>query len=296
MRYQLLPNSDKDTADIFILPFAYEETVSAKGGTKDAPLAILDATAHIEYFDEDLLWSPMKHILVCVLPEINRYKEVMSTFKSCKIDNNKLLITLGGEHSITPMITKQLLRANSTIIFLDAHADLRSSYKGDKYSHATPAYHLLEQGHKILMAGVRSIFETEYQTIKDNDNIKFFSDRSLQNPEIKKEFFKTLASLQGGVYLSIDMDVFNPAFVPGVGTPQPGGIDWYDITNILQTLFSNKNIHFQGVDIVEMIPDDFSISQTFVAKLLQKIISHWGKSKSFDKQGMNGSQMFMEYE
>lgn len=296
MQYQLLPNSTKDAADIFILPFAYEQTVSAKGGTKSAPAAILDATAQIEYFEEDLLWSPMKHLSVCVLPMIDRYEEVMTTLKSCTIDNNKLLITLGGEHSITPMITKQLLHTNSTVIFLDAHADLRSSYKADKYSHATPAYHLLHQGHKIVMAGVRSMFEAEYQTIKKNNNITFFSDRALQNPKTKEEFLKTLATLQGDIYLSIDMDVFNPACVPGVGTPQPGGFDWYEITAILQTLFSNNKINLRGVDIVEMIPDDFSISQTFAAKLLQKIISHWGKSKNFDNKEMAGSQMLVEYE
>jgi len=296
MVYQLLPNDSIKTADIVIVPFAYEETVSSKVGTKDAPEGILEASAQIEYYEEDLEWSPMKHMSIFVAPKIDSYKEVASALKSCELNNHKLLITLGGEHSITPMITKQVLDSSTTIVFLDAHADLRESYKGKKYSHATPAYHLLEQGHKLILAGVRSMFEAEATRVKEDKNIMFFSDRALQKTKIKEEFLNTLTNLTGDVYLSIDMDVFNPGLVPGVGTPQPGGMDWYDATDIVQTLFSNKNIKLKGVDIVELIPEESMVSQTFAAKLLQKIISAWGKSKGFDKCQMSGSQMQVEYE
>lgn len=296
MVYQLLPNANVKTADVVILPFAYEDTVSSKVGTKDAPRGILEASAQIEYYEEDLEWSPMKHVSVCVAPQIDSYKEVSSALKSCELNDDKLLITLGGEHSITPMITSRVLDANATIVFLDAHADLRSSYLGEKYSHATPAHHLLEQGHKIVMAGVRSMFEAEAIRVKEDENITFFSDRALQNPQVKEDFLNALANLEGDVYLSVDMDVFNPAYVPSVGTPQPGGMDWYDATEIVQTLFSNRNVRVKGVDMVELIPEESTVSQTFAAKLLQKIISHWGKSKDFDKRQMNGSQVQVEYE
>jgi agmatinase len=278
------------------VPFAYEATVSSKVGTKGAPEGILKASAQIEYYEEDLEWSPMKYMNVCVTPKIDSYKEVALTLKSCELNDDKLLITLGGEHSITPMITEQVLDTKATIVFLDAHADLRVSYKGEKYSHATPAHHLLEQGHKIVMAGVRSMFEIEAIRVKEDENILFFSDRALQKGEVKEEFLAALASLQGDVYLSIDMDVFNPAFVPSVGTPQPGGMDWYNATDILKTLFSNQNIQLKGVDMVELIPEKSTVSQNFGAKLLQKIISAWGKSKGFDKQQMNGSQTKVLYE
>ncbi|MEA2072407.1 MAG: agmatinase [Campylobacterota bacterium] len=296
MIYQLLPNVKTDDADIIILPFSYEDTVSAKVGTKDAPRGILEATAQIEYYDEDLAWSPMKHIRVSVADEISKYKEVARTIREFELTTNKLLITLGGEHSITPMISEQVLDSNATIVFLDAHADLRSSYLGEKYSHATPAYHLLEQGHKLVMAGIRSMFEVEAKRIKEDKNITFFSDRSLQKQEIKEQFLQTLRNLEGDIYLSIDMDVFNPAFVPSVGTPQPGGMDWYDATDILEALFTNSKINVKGVDIVELIPEESTVSQTFAAKLLQKIISYWGVSKGFDKREESGSQMQVEYE
>lgn len=294
LNYQLLPNDDIKSADIIILPFSYEDTVSAKVGTKDAPRGILEATAQIEYYDEDLEWSPMKYMKVCVLNEISSYKEV-TTSLSYELEE-KLIITLGGEHSITPMITQKLLNKNSTVVFLDAHADLRVSYQGNKYSHATPAHHLLQQGHKLIMAGIRSMFEDEAMKVKNDKNITFFPDKSLRKPEVKNELLQNLSSLQGEVYLSIDMDVFNPAYVPSVGTPQPGGIDWYDITDILQALFSNKNIKIKGVDIVELIPEVSNVSQIFAAKLMQKVISYWGKSKEFDKRFMHGSQSKVEYE
>lgn len=296
MNYQLLPNTETEEADIIILPFSYEDTVSAKVGTKDAPKGILEATAQIEYYDEDLEWSPMKHMSLHVADEIFKYKEISSKIDNLKLTPNKLLITLGGEHSITPMITEQILDSSATIVFLDAHADLRSSYQGEKYSHATPAFHLLEQGHKLVMAGVRSMFETEAKRVKEDKNITFFSDRALQKQELKEKFLTTLRELEGDVYLSIDMDVFNPAFVPSVGTPQPGGMDWYDATDILEALTRNENITLKGVDIVELIPEESTVSQTFAAKLLQKIISYWGKSQGFDKREAHGSQMLVEYE
>ena len=296
MNYQLLPNTKIQDADIIILPFSYEDTVSAKVGTKDAPLGILNATSQIEYYDEDLEWSPMKYMRVCVEDEISKYKGVAKTIESFELTDEKLLITLGGEHSITPMLTQQVLESNATIVFLDAHADLRSSYLGEKYSHATPAHHLLEQGHKLVMAGVRSMFEAEAKRVKEDENITFYSDRALQKKEVKEEFLSTLRALEGDVYLSIDMDVFNPAFVPSVGTPQPGGLDWYDATDILEALFTNSKINVKGVDMVELIPEESTVSQTFAAKLLQKIISYWGKSRGFDKREEKGSQMQVEYE
>ena len=296
MHYQLLPNANIKTADILILPFAYEDTVSSKVGTKDAPKGILEATAQIEYYEEDLEWSPMKYMSVCVLDEISKYKEVTPLLDSLRLTTNKLLVTLGGEHSITPMITQKLLKQNATIVFLDAHADLRVSYKGEAYSHATPAHHLLQQGHKLVMAGIRSLFEAEALRVKEDENITFFSDRMLQKREIKEQFLQTLRDLEGDVYLSIDMDVFNPAYVPSVGTPQPGGMDWYDATNILEALFLNKKITLKGVDMVELIPEESEVSQTFAAKLLQKIISYWGKSQGFDKKQLRGTQMQVAFE
>ena len=296
MEYQELPNAKVEDADILILPFAYEKTVSSRGGTKNAPRSILEITEQIEYYEEDLEWSPMKHMNISVAPQIEKYKEVQKAIEDLKLTPNKLFITLGGEHSITPMITKEMLPKGSTVVFLDAHADLRTSYLGEKYSHATPAHHLLAQGHKLVMAGIRSIYESEALRIKKDENIICFTDKALRKAEVREEFLQTLRDLEGDVYLSIDMDGFDPAYVPSVGTPQPGGLSWYDAMDILEALFFNEKVVIQGVDMVELIPEASEVSQTFTAKLLQKIISHWGKRMGYDKREMSGSQMQVEYE
>lgn len=296
MHYQELPNTTPALADIIILPFSYEKTVCSRGGTKDGPRGILEISDQLEYYEEDLEWSPMKHMTISVLDGISKYKEVADVFSNLELSDEKLFITLGGEHSITPMITKQILAPKTTVVFLDAHADLRTSYLGEKYSHATPAHHLLAQGHKLVMAGIRSIYEDEAIRIKKGKNITFFADKDLRKKEIKEQFLSSLRNLSGDVYLSIDMDVFDPACVPGVGTPQPGGMNWYDAMDIFEALFFNKNISIKGVDIVELIPESSDVSQTFAAKLLQKIISFWGKRQGFDTKEMSGAQMQVEYD
>lgn len=296
MKYQSLPNASLESADIIILPIPHEQTVSGKGGTSGAPEAILEIGDDLEFYEEDAKWSPTKYMKVRVESSITEYKQITNAITALNVKDNQFLISLGGEHSITPQITSSVLDKKSTILFLDAHADMRESYQGSSFSHATPTHHLLDQGHKIVLVGVRSIFENEAIRIEEDENITFFSDRVLQKSKAQEELLTHISNLEGDVYLSIDMDAFDPACVPSVGTPQPGGIDWFLALDILETLFANANITIKGADIVELIPEASNVSQVFAAKLLQKIISFWGKSKGFDKRDMNGSQMEIEYE
>lgn len=296
MEYQELPNSAIVDADIVIVPIPHEETVCARGGTRKAPEAILEVSEQLEYYEEDLMWSPMKYMNVSVCEGVSEYAKITSYMDSLPLNDDKLLISLGGEHSITPKITASVLDKNSTILFLDAHADLRESYLGSKDSHATPSHHLLAQGHKMIMVGIRSIYESEALRIAEDENIEFYGDRALQKSATKEKLLHAISTLVGDVYFSIDMDAFNPALVPGVGTPQPGGLDWYFALDIIEVLFSNKNITIKGVDLVELIPEESNVSQVFAAKLIQKIISHWGKSKEYEKRDMKGAQTKVEYD
>lgn len=296
MQYQFLPNTSIQDADIIINRVCWGESVSAKRGTADAPDAILKASEQMEYYDEDLEWSPMKHMSVHVAKSVSTYDEIQHSFDARSFGKKQLCITLGGDHSITPQLTLALVKKPATIVFLDAHADLRRSYLGDVNSHATPAFHLLKQGHKLLMAGVRSLFEGEALRVKEDKNITCFMDRTLQKESNKKELLQSIRELEGDVYLSIDMDVFNPAFVPSVGTPQAGGMDYYFATDILKALLLESNAELKGVDMVELIPEESNVSQLFAAKLLQKIISYWGKSQGFDTKEQNGAQTQVKYE
>ena len=145
------------------------------------------------------------------------------------------------------------------------------------------------------MVGIRSLFEKEAQRIANDENIIFFSDRALQKEAVKSKLLQLITSLEGQVWLSIDMDAFNPALVPGVGTPQPGGLDWYLALDILEALFLKSSARVTGVDLLELVPEPSNVSQVFAAKLLQKIISFWGKAKAFDSKTMTGAQMQVEY-
>ena len=294
MQYQFLPNVDVNRADIIINRICWGESVSATKGTAEAPDAILRASEQLEYYDEDLEWSPMQYMQLHVSKSVREYGAIKNLLKELK--KGQLLLSLGGDHSITPQLTLELLKPKASIVFLDAHADLRESYLGDKNSHATPAFQLLEQGHKLIMVGVRSLFETEALRIKEDKNIMYFSDRALQEEHKREELLQSLRALEGEVYLSIDMDVFNPAYVPSVGTPQAGGIDYYFATDILAALFLDSKAEIKGVDMVELIPEESQVSQLFAAKLLQKIISYWGKSQGFESRAKEGAQMQVEYE
>ncbi|MDQ7068309.1 MAG: arginase family protein [Sulfurimonas sp.] len=291
-----MPNSKKEDADIIINRVCWGESVSAKKGTADAPDAILKASEQIEYYDEDLEYSPMKYMSVHVAKSIHEFEQIKRACESVSKLKKQLVVSLGGDHSITPQLTLGLLKKPATIVFLDAHADLRRTYLGDENSHATPAFHLLKQGHKLLMVGIRSMFESEALRIKEDKNISCFMDRALQRESVKKELLKKISSLEGDVYLSIDMDVFNPAFVPSVGTPQAGGIDYYFATDILRALFLDSNAEVLGVDLVELIPEESNVSELFAAKLLQKIISYWGVSQGFQIKEKLGAQMQVKYE
>jgi agmatinase len=296
LRYQFLPNEKLKNSDIVIQPIPFGESISAKSGTHKAPKAILKASETIEYFDEELNFSPMKYVKLHIAKSIKNYEKITKKIKKLNIRKNQLFIALGGDHSITHQISKALLKEKTTIVFLDAHGDLRQSYLGNPNSHATPAWHLLNQGHSLFMIGIRSLFEKEAKLIDSNKNITTFFAKNLRKKKEKNNLLKAIRKLKGDVYISIDMDVFDPAFVPGVGTPQAGGIDYYLAIDILKELFFNKNINIKGVDFVELIPDKYLTSQTFCAKLLQKVISFWTKANGFDKNPPQGTQTKVEYE
>lgn len=301
-RFQLLPNTSVDKADILIQPIGYEETVCFRPGTAAAPAAILEAIDQLEYYEEDLGWSPMKYLWPRVLSELKpevgeappdffgRIGKIVAGFPA-----NNLYIGLGGEHSVTPAQVQARMAAGGTIVIIDAHADLRPAYRGNPWSHACPAWRLHEAGYQLILIGIRSIFETEAELIRDSRLISAWPDSALRNPQSWATLLDALDSLSGPVWLSVDMDGFDPALVPGVGTPQPGGLNWYQACDIVQHLVGNPDIDLRGVDLLELIPESSQVSQTVAAKLIQKIISRWAYPRIEDLSNPQGAQMQVEY-
>jgi len=302
-QFLAMPNAPVDAADILILPIPLERTVSFKPGTADAPKAILETTDQLEFYEEDAGWSPFKHMKLSVLPEFADDPSLTDAELHARLAEhvaslpaNNLFIGVGGEHSLTPSLVEARMPEPGTVLFLDAHGDMRSSYEGSKYSHACPVNRLLAQGHKIVMAGIRSVYESEVELVEKEPRITLFLDWDLRGKGQWESFLQKVNSLEGPVYLSIDMDVFNPAVVPGVGTPQPGGFFWYQMIEVLESLFSRKKIDLRGVDVVELVPEASRVSEMTAAKLLLKIISFWGSANGFDQKPQTGSQMQIEYE
>ena len=303
LKFLEMPNAPTDRADVLVLPIPLERTVSFKPGTADAPRAILDTSVQLEFYEEDAGWSPFKHMLISVLPEFADDRTLAETALHealaemvASLPSGNLFIGLGGEHSLTPALVRARMPEPGTVLFLDAHADMRSSYEGSSHSHACPVSHLLEQGHTIVMGGIRSLFEDEVERIERESRISLFLDWDLRGKGQWEAFLQKVNALEGPVYLSIDMDVFNPAIVPGVGTPQPGGFMWYQMMELLEALFSRKTIDLRGVDIVELVPEPSRVSEMTAAKLLLKIVSFWGYANGFNRKPQTGSQTLLAYE
>lgn len=303
LHFLAMPNAPVDEADILLLPIPLERTVSFKPGTAEAPRAIIETTEQLEFYEEDAGWSPFKHMKISVLPEFaddrsetdaELHARLAAEVAALPADN--LFIGVGGEHSLTPSLVEARMPQPGTVLFLDAHGDMRTSYEGSRFSHACPVTRLLAQGHKIVLAGIRSVFEGEVELVAREPRITLFLDWDLRGKGQWESFLQKVNSLEGPVYLSIDMDVFNPAVVPGVGTPQPGGFFWYQMIEVLEALFSRKSIDLRGVDVVEMVPEASRVSEMAAAKLLLKIISFWGSANGYDHKPQTGSQTQITYE
>lgn len=240
-----------DNAEILILPVAYEKTTSYIKGTVNGPKEIIKASYHLEPYDIELNKTTTEKVLT--LDEIND-----NVYDHVKEHVNKFLISLGGEHSITPLIVKAYKEkyANLSVLQLDAHADLLDN-PHNKDDHGSVMKRIDELGCKFMQVGIRS------------GNVKRTDNMILANENI--DLKKVLDGLTENVYITIDVDVFDPSLMPATGTPEPGGLDWYKVVNLLTHVFKHKNV--VGCDVTEFMPlENLHYPNFTVAKLVQKIV------------------------
>jgi len=302
-RFQFLPNAPLGDADVVLLPVPLESTVSFRGGTAQAPDAVLAAAEQLEYYEEDGAWSPFRYLSVCVAEplapgdgesEADFHSRLADAVSALRRDN--LLVVIGGEHSLTPSVLAGRMPERGCVVHLDAHADLRESYHGTPYSHACPVHRIRSQGHRVIMAGIRSVYEPEAVRMREDVDIQVFMDRELQRRDAWPRLLEALRALRGPVWLTVDMDAFDPALVPGVGTPQPGGLSWYQAVEIVEAVAGNPDVDLRGVDVVELVPDPSHVSEMVAAKLLQKAISFWGRARGVDRRAPHGALSKIESE
>ena len=270
-----------------IIPFGLEKTVSYGGGTKNGPKEIIKASHQVELYDEELYCEPYKKIGIKTLKPFKINKNIKKALKQISNINEEILnkklfpITFGGEHSITPGCITPFAKKykNLCLLHFDAHADLRESYNGEKFSHASAIKRCLDNKNvSVISFGIRNISQNEIPYLKKNAyriNIFWAKDKAKWN--LKK--FKKLIKNKN-VYLTFDVDGLDSSIMPATGTPEPGGLFWDETLNIIKIATKNSNI--VGADINELSPiKGFNSYNFLVAKLTYKIISYIFEYKNF---------------
>ena len=265
---------------VVIIPFGLEKTVSYGGGTKNGPKEIIKASHQVELYDEELHCEPYKKIGIKTLKPFNISKDIKKALQKISNTNNEVIkkklfpMTLGGEHSITPGCIAPFVKKYKKVCLLhfDAHADLRESYNGEKFSHASAIKRCLDHKNlSVISFGIRNISKNEISYLKKNSNrINIFWAKDKKNWNLEK--FKKLIKNKT-IYLTFDVDGFDSSIMPATGTPEPGGLFWDETLNIIKIAAKNSNI--VGADINELSPiKGFNSYNFLVAKLAYKILSY----------------------
>ena len=265
---------------VVIVPFGLEKTVSYGRGTKNGPKEIINASHQVELYDEELDCEPYKKIGIKTLKPFKIDKNINKALKKISNINEEILnkkmfpLTLGGEHSITPGCISPFAKKYKKIFLLhfDAHADLRESYNGEKFSHASAIRRCLDHKNvSVISFGIRNISKSEMVYLKKNSsriNIFWAKDKNKWNLKKFKKMIKNK-----NVYLTFDVDGFDSSIMPATGTPEPGGLFWYETLKIIKIAIKNSNI--VGADINELSPiKGFNSYNFLVAKLVYKILSY----------------------
>ena len=266
-----------DDANVVIVPVPYDSTTSFKSGARHGPRAAITASKQLEEWDIELerdtstvgIYTAQEMEPHTEGPEamIERVRRVAGHFMS----QDKLVALLGGEHTITLGGVSAALERypDLTVLYLDAHADLRDEYMGSRWSHACVARRLYERT-PIVQVGVRSMSRDEARFISANDVPVFTWPPS---GDIERLAAKVVERLSAKVYVSIDLDVLDPSIMSAVGTPEPDGMTWVDITRLLRLVSERKEI--VGFDMVELTPHEGPEACAFTAaKLLYKLIGY----------------------
>lgn len=267
--------SEYNKSKIVILPVGYDSTTSYKTGTRDAPLAIIQASRFMEYYDPELERDFTSLGIATLEPmalETDGPKQILQTLERASdqlLNDNKFIVMLGGEHTLTVAMVRSIAKKyeNLGVLQIDAHLDLRESYDGSIYNHACAMRRVVDIC-SITQVGIRSVSEEEHAFVKSRKLTPFYSWTLRQKPNWKEEVVRQLPE---HVYVTIDMDGLDPSIMPAVGTPEPDGLLWHDIVDLLLVVSRERTII--GADFVELSPIPGYISPDYLtSKLVYKLI------------------------
>ena len=265
---------------VIVVPFGLEKTVSYGSGTKNGPKEIIKASHQVELFDEELNKEPYKEIGIKTIKPFAIKKKIedaldqLAAINKEILSKNKFPLIFGGEHSITPGSLKPFVNKYNqiTLLHFDAHADLRETYQGEKFSHASAIKRCLDfKNVNVVSFGIRNLSQPEMDFYNINRNrIEIFWGKDKKNWDLSQldKFFKDKT-----VYITFDVDGFDASIMPATGTPEPGGLLWEDVLPIIKKVCEISNI--VGADINELAPiKNFNSYNFLVAKLAYKILSY----------------------
>ena len=250
------PYGEYENARVVILPVPYDSTVTARSGARDGPEAIIQGSQDMELYDIGLGYEPYLHgvytspavFVTNETPEamINRVYDIAGEFLS----DGKMLVTLGGEHTIAvgSFRAHRDRYPNLSVLAIDAHADLRDEYQDTRYNHACSLRRMLDAV-PVTQVGLRSAAFEEAQLIRER-NLPFYSPRAFRAMPDLKPIIDTLSDY---VYVTIDLDGIDSGEMPAVGTPEPGGLRWDEVSELMEAVAAGKRI--VGFDLMELAPD-----------------------------------------
>jgi len=269
--------TDFANARVVILPLPLDRTTSYVPGTRNGPHEILVASSHMELWDEETA-TDVHGIGIFTLPEMefpqSTQAEVVAEIErvaSELVRLGKFPVILGGEHAVTGPVVAALAAASPglSVLQIDAHADLRDSYMGTPHSHACAMRRVLEYA-RCTQVGIRSLSAEEARAVPSLATTIFYDHNMRDDPNW---IDRVVDSLSDTVYITIDVDGFDPAIMPATGTPEPGGLSWREGLSLLRRVIESKNV--VGCDIVELAPMPGNVAPNFLcAKLVYKILSY----------------------
>lgn len=274
--------SSYENSEIIIYSAPLENTVSYGAGTKNGPKEIIKSSHYVEFYDEEMDRELCFEKGIATIP-INGFENKKSKIAIAKIEKdisnliaeNKFIVLLGGEHTVTLGSIKAHHNAydNLSILQFDAHSDLRDNYEGSIYSHASVMRRVYEFNKNIVQVGIRAQCKEESDLIKKS-KIKTFNARDIRQTESSKKWQnEILNGLSDNVYITFDIDALDPSIVAATGTPEPGGLFWDESLDLIKLVGKKKNI--VGFDVVELAPSKFHTASNFIAaKLVYKMLNY----------------------
>lgn len=266
-----------EDSTVVVLPIPVDRTTSYVSGTRNGPHEILQASSHMELWDEELKVD-VHGVGIYTLAEMELpFGEMEPLIEEIErvayeiIGRGKFLVTLGGEHSITPPLVSAAARKYPalSVLQIDAHADMRDAYMGTPHNHACAMRRSLEYA-RITQVGIRSLSTEEAEVLPRLNTTIFYDVEMRRNPRWIDAVVETLAD---DVYVSIDVDAMDPAIMPATGTPEPGGLSWSEITALLRATAEHRRI--VAADVVELSPIPGMIAPNFLtAKLVYKLLTY----------------------